>query len=60
MSQGKINGFITKHYRWPEVIKKFLEDKTPEQIEQARSHWKTINALHKKAEDANRNRRKRR
>lgn len=48
MSQGIINGYITKHHDNPDAIKAYLADKTPEQVEKARSHWKTVDRLKRK------------
>jgi hypothetical protein len=48
MTQGQINGQVTKLANQPEKLKQFMADKSDEEKRQARCHLKTVLALRKK------------
>lgn len=45
MSQGQINGQVTKLANQPEKLKEFMKDKTEDEKKQARCHLKTVMSL---------------
>lgn len=42
MSQGRINGQVTRLANKPEKLKEFMKDKTEDEKKQARCHLKTV------------------